>query len=75
MWTPLHVVNLLLIGHLMTDELLVQLLSLPDTDSPIVGASHENRAVNRVPEGVTSDLVDGASVTIVGLVVLLRIRD
>ena len=70
-WTPLHVVYLLLVGHFMADELLIQLLGLPDTDSPIVGAGHENGAVNRVPEGVTSDLVDRACVTIVGLVVLL----
>jgi hypothetical protein len=74
-WGPLDVVYLLFVGHLMANELLVDLLGLPDSHGPIVRACHEDWALNRVPEWVATNLVDRACVAIVGLIVLFRVRD
>jgi len=44
---------------------------MPDSNGPIVRASHEDGALLRVPEGVTSDLVDGTRVAIVSFIVVV----
>ena len=71
MGRPLDIVDLFLVAHLVADELLTQLLGLPDAHGPVVRASHKDCAVLRVPEGVAADLVDRTRVAIVRLIVVV----
>jgi len=55
-------------------QLVVTILLVPDSDSPIIGASQEDGAVIRMPEWVAPDTVDGAHVAVVVVGVALRER-
>ena len=67
------VVSLLGVTFVSANELLGGLtrFSFPNSDSPIVRASEEDGVLNVIPEGVATHLVDGATVTMVHLHVLL----
>ena len=56
----------------MAHQLVVTILLVPDSDSPIIGASQEDGAVIRMPEWVAPDTVDGAHVAVVVIGVALR---
>lgn len=58
------------------DQLLSSLASfgLPNSDSPIVGASEEDRVLEIVPERIATHLVDGSSMAMVHFHVLLGVR-
>lgn len=67
------VVSLLGVTLVSANELLGSLarFGFPNSDSPIVGASEEDGVLDVIPEGVATHLVDGATVTMVHLHVLL----
>jgi hypothetical protein len=55
------------------DQLLRLLFRAPDTDGPIVRASEENRVINFMPERITPNLIDRASMAMEHLHILLRV--
>jgi len=58
----------------MAHVLLLTILLVPHSHSPIVRASQEDRALLLVPEGIAPHSVDGSRVAVVVFKVLLRVR-
>lgn len=74
MWRPDDVVNLSFqwaLRDLVADKLFVVLFHAPYSYGPIVRTGQEDRAVIWVPEWITSNSVNWASVTIESVKVLL----
>jgi hypothetical protein len=56
----------------MTNQFGLAVFLVPNSDSPIVTTSYENRTFTRVPEGVASDTVDWSHMTIIVIGVSFR---
>lgn len=73
-WPP-DIIDLLFVGHFMANKLLINLLSLPNTDCPIVRTSKEDRAFDWMPEWIASNLINGPCMSHISFIVLFGIRD
>ena len=70
---PADIINLLLqVADLVAEKLAFRVFLVPDTNSPIIGASDEDWTVIGVPEGITSDTIDWSHMAVVVEGVTLR---